>query len=66
MIVGTVIDIRQVPVAYAKVQLRNLDHRHRGAGRRIERESANIEFAVDDPGTYVVEMVTGRRLRRSR
>lgn len=54
-IIGTVIDIRQVPVAYARVQLRNL-----GTGRVTGQSEANdngeYEFLVEDPGTYVVEM----------
>ena len=54
-IVGTVIDIRQVPVAYARVQLRNLV-----TGKVTQESQANgngeYEFLVDDPGTYVVEM----------
>lgn len=54
-IIGTVIDIRQVPVAYAKVQLRNLV-----TGRVTQEGEADgngeYEFLVDTPGTYVVEM----------
>ena len=54
-IIGTVIDIRQVPVAYARVQLRNL-----GTGKVTQQSEANdsgeYEFLIDDPGTYVVEM----------
>lgn len=55
-IIGTVIDIRHVPVANAKVRLRNL---HTG---RIEQEAETNEkgeyrFLVVEPGTYVVEMV---------
>ena len=59
-IIGTVIDIRQVPVAYAKVQLRNLV-----TGKVIMESTANdngeYEFLIDDPATYVVEatMVDG-------
>lgn len=57
MIIGTVIDIRQVPVAYAKVQLRSL------ITGTVQQEGESNEFgeyqfAVDAPGTYVVEMVT--------
>jgi hypothetical protein len=55
-IIGTVLDIRQVPVAYARVQLRNLS-----TGTVQQEGQANgtgqYEFLVDDPGTYVVEMV---------
>jgi hypothetical protein len=55
-IVGAVIDIRQVPVPNAHVQLRNL-----GSGE-IEQEGTSDDqgeyaFTVDEPGTYVVEMV---------
>jgi hypothetical protein len=56
MIIGTVIDIRQAPVAYAKVQLRNL------VTGTVQQEGESNEygeyqFAVETPGTYVVEMV---------
>ena len=57
MIVGTVIDIRQVPVAYAKVQLRSLitgSVQQEGESN----EYGEYQFAVDAPGTYVVEMLT--------
>ncbi len=54
-VIGSVIDIRQVPVAYARVQLRNL-----GTGKVAQQSAADgngeYEFLVDDPGTYVVEM----------
>jgi hypothetical protein len=54
-IIGTVIDIRQVPVAYASVQLRNLV-----SGKVTQESQANdngeYEFLIDEPGTYVVEM----------
>lgn len=55
-IIGTVIDIRQVPVSHAKVQIRNLE-----TGNVEQQGEANdageYEFLLDDPGTYVVEMV---------
>ena len=56
-VIGTVIDVRQVPVAYAKVQLRDL------VTSVVEQEAtadANgaYEFNLVDPSTYVVEMVT--------
>jgi hypothetical protein len=56
MIVGTVIDVRQVPVAYAKVQLRSL---LTGIVQQdVEsNEYGEYTFAVETPGTYVVEMV---------
>jgi hypothetical protein len=54
-IVGAVIDIRQVPVAYATVRLRNLVT---GTITKDTLSDANgeYEFLVDEPGTYVVEM----------
>jgi hypothetical protein len=55
-IIGTVIDIRQVPVAKARLQLRNLT-----SGTVTEQIDANdegeYEFEVAEPGTYVVEMI---------
>lgn len=56
LIVGTVIDIRQMPVANARVRLRNLNT------GKIEQESqtntlGEYVFEVLEPGTYVVEMV---------
>lgn len=55
-IIGTVIDIRQVPVARARVQIRNLE-----TGNVEQQADANdageYQFVLDDPGTYVVEMV---------
>lgn len=55
-IVGRIIDIRKMPVAHVKVQLRNL------LTGSVEQESESDEngdytFIVKDPGTYVVEMV---------
>ena len=55
-IVGAVIDIRQVPVANAHVQLRNLTTgvvTHEGTSN----EQGEYAFTIDEPGTYVVEMV---------
>lgn len=54
-IVGTVIDIRQVPVAYARVQLRDLVN---GTVVQEAASDGNGEYAfvVDDPSTFVVEM----------
>jgi hypothetical protein len=54
-IIGTVIDIRQVPVAYAKVQLRNLVT-GKVAMETLANDSGEYEFLLDDPGMYVVEM----------
>lgn len=55
-IIGQVIDIRQMPVAHARVQLRNL---FSGQVQTRNETDANGEytFTVDDPGTYVVEMI---------
>ena len=55
-IVGTVIDIRQVPVTYVKVQLRDLDS---GALVGETETNANGEYAFEvlNPGNFVVEMV---------
>jgi len=56
-IVGTVMDISQVPVAYAKVQLRSLitgTVQQEGESN----ENGEYQFAVDAPGTYVVEMLS--------
>jgi hypothetical protein len=55
-IVGTVVDVRHVPVPYARVQLRNLTSSH------IEQQATSnsngeYEFTVLNPSTYVVEMV---------
>jgi hypothetical protein len=55
-IIGSVIDIRQVPVANARVRLRNLNT------GKIEQETTTNEkgeyaFQLVEPGTYVVEMV---------
>jgi len=55
-IVGTVIDIRQVPVGKVKVQLRNLD-----TGAVVDEAETNAngeyEFDVEKPSSFVVEMV---------
>jgi hypothetical protein len=56
-IIGQVIDVRQMPVAHAKVQLRSL------ISGKVQQQSESNEngeysFIVDDPGTYVVEMMT--------
>jgi hypothetical protein len=54
-IIGTVIDIRQVPVAYARVQVRNLI-----TGQIADQSQANengeYDFVIEQPSTYVVEM----------
>jgi hypothetical protein len=56
-VVGNVIDIRQVPVAHARVQLRNLITAQIAAVQQAD-DRGNYEFIIDDPGTYVVEMAT--------
>src|SRR5215208_4028368 len=53
-IIGQVIDVRQIAVANARVQLRNL------VSGRIQQTtetnaSGDYQFLIDDPGTYVVE-----------
>ncbi|HEX6164112.1 MAG TPA: carboxypeptidase regulatory-like domain-containing protein [Vicinamibacterales bacterium] len=55
-IIGQVIDITQTPVANARVQLRNLSN---GAVIGQDETDANGEYAfsVDNPGSYVVEMI---------
>jgi hypothetical protein len=55
-IIGQVIDIRQVPVANARVQLRNLIS---GQVQSQDETDANGEYAfsVEDSGTYIVEMI---------
>jgi len=54
-VVGTVIDIRQVPVAHAKLVLRDLV-----TGKAEQEGESNdngeYEFTVLQPSTYVVEM----------
>lgn len=56
-VIGTVIDVRQVPVADVRVQLRNLD-----TGSVVEAADSDAmgeyAFEVEESGTYVVEMVT--------
>src|SRR5262245_61027034 len=54
-IIGHVIDVRQIPVAFARVQLRNLVN---GIVQqeRESNEKGEFAFVVEDPGTYVVEM----------
>ena len=55
-VVGSVIDIRQIPVAGVTIQLRNLDTGN--VEEKIEsNELGEYEFEVDESGTYIVEMV---------
>jgi hypothetical protein len=55
-IMGTVIDIRQVPVANVKVQLRNLE-----SGMVVDStqtdDNGDYQFDIKVPSSYVVEMV---------
>lgn len=55
-VVGTVIDIRQVPVSFARVQLRDLK-----TGLVVAsvdtNEKGEYQFELGESGTYVVEMV---------
>jgi len=55
-LIGTVIDIRQTPVANARVRVRNLTT---GSIEHIGGSNDNGEYAfeLDQSGTYVVEMV---------
>jgi len=55
-IVGTVIDIRQIPVSKAKVRLRDLD---KGVilGESDTNDNGEYSFETLEPGTYVVEMI---------
>ena len=55
-IIGTVLDSRQQPVAYAKLRLRNLTT---GSVEQEGRSNGSglFEFVVETSGTYVVEMV---------
>jgi len=54
--VGSVIDIRQIPVAGVTIQLRNLDTGN--VDQKVDsNELGEYEFAVDESGTYIVEMV---------
>ena len=55
-VIGTVIDIRQVPVAHVKIQLRNLITGV--VAEQVEsNENGEYQFETSDPSTYVVEMV---------
>lgn len=54
-IVGSVIDIRQAPIAYARVQLRNLITGQIADEKQTDA-NGEYDFSVEDPGQYVVEM----------
>lgn len=55
-IIGSVLDILQAPVSYARLQVRDLTN-----GRVLEEglsgEQGEYEFTVAEAGTYVVEMI---------
>ena len=55
-VIGSVIDIRQAPVAHVRVQLRSLIN---GTVQQANETDENGEYAfsVEEPGTYVVETV---------
>lgn len=55
-VVGAVFDILQTPVAFAKVQLRNLGN-GQVLGSADTNDLGEYNFDVAEPGTYVVEMV---------
>ena len=55
-VVGTVIDIRQVPVTFARVQLRDLKTGHVLASDETN-DLGEYEFTLIEPGLYVVEMI---------
>jgi hypothetical protein len=57
-IVGAVVDIRQVPVANALVQLRNLATGE-VTQEGITNEQGEYAFTVEEPGVYIVEVVGG-------
>src|SRR5688572_21220551 len=54
-VIGQVIDVRQMPVAYARLQLRNLINGKLQQGAESDA-NGEYQFAVDEPGTYIVEM----------
>jgi len=55
-VIGSVVDIRQLAVASAKIRLRNLDD---GTieGETESNENGEYEFATVTPGTFIVEML---------
>jgi hypothetical protein len=55
-VIGTVIDIRQEPVARVKVQLRNLDT-GTVTETAVTDDNGEYEFLIEMPSSYVVEMV---------
>jgi hypothetical protein len=57
-IIGTVTDITQTLVKNARLQLRDLTT-GQVAQEGSSNENGEFEFTILDPGTYVVEMVSG-------
>jgi len=55
-VVGTIIDITQIPVSYAHVQLRDL-RSGSVVGQADTNDKGEYEFKLIEPGTFVVEMV---------
>lgn len=55
-VVGIVIDVRQIPVKNAPVQLRDLSY-GRVVAKATADDNGEYTFLIADPGTYVVEMV---------
>ena len=55
-VIGQVVDIRETPVANARLQLRNLINGTVQTGGESDA-NGEYQFVVDTPGTYVVEMV---------
>jgi hypothetical protein len=55
-VVGTVIDLRQIPVASASLQLRNLDN-GTVVATQLSNDEGAYDFEILEPGTFVVEMV---------
>jgi hypothetical protein len=55
-VIGQVVDIRDMPVAQANLQLRNLINGTVKTGA-VSDANGEFQFTVEEPGTYVVEMV---------
>jgi hypothetical protein len=56
-VIGSVLDVRTIPVARASVQLRNLNTGHVEQSARTSTDGT-YEFPVNEPGTFVVEMLS--------
>jgi hypothetical protein len=57
-VIGNIIDIRQLPVASVRLQLRDLSN-GRVVRESLSGQQGEYEFTVSEPGTYVVEMLSG-------